>query len=162
MLLMNNDLQYRIAVQTDLPRIVALLKQNELPVADLVNIPVDFIIATGPNEELAGCIGLERFGADGLLRSFAVDASLRSKTIGNNLFNRLLALCRQTGVHHLHLLTTTAEQYFLKRGFVTASRTDAPAIITSTAEFTSLCPASSVYMALKQLPNPAAEPSIAG
>ncbi|MCI0517368.1 MAG: hypothetical protein L0Y45_06000 [Woeseiaceae bacterium] len=50
------------------------------------------------------------------------------------------------GVRQLWLLTTGAEHYFEKLGFLAASRALAPPEIRQTTEFTSLCPDSAVLM----------------
>ena len=57
---------------------------------------------------------------------------------------RLLAQSR--GVQELCLLTTTAEHFFERLGYQRAEREAAPASIRGTSEFTTLCPASAVFM----------------
>lgn len=141
---MQERTSYSLAGPAGLPDIKTLLLKSELPIDD-VDEKISFIAAHAKGS-LVGCIGLERHGKHGLLRSFAVENSHRSTGIGNELLSRLLDFCRQSGIEQLHLLTTTADQYFLKKGFLMSDREKAPASIKSTAEFSSLCPASSVYM----------------
>ena len=50
------------------------------------------------------------------------------------------------GAAHLHLLTTTAERFFTRHGFVVADRASAPPAIRQTREFADLCPASAAYL----------------
>jgi amino-acid N-acetyltransferase len=140
------NITYRMADKAELPVIAGLLTKNNLPASDITDIPVDFIIATGDNNEVIGSIALERFEEDGLLRSFAVDKAYRAQKIGSYLFDQLIAYSIQSGITNLHLLTTTAEKYFAAKGFAVHSREEAPASIKSTTEFSQLCPSSSTYM----------------
>ena len=43
-------------------------------------------------------------------------------------------------------LATTAEPFFIRRGFVAADREAAPEAIRRTGEFTDICPASAAYL----------------
>ncbi|MBL7723389.1 MAG: GNAT family N-acetyltransferase [Chitinophagaceae bacterium] len=107
---------------------------------------ISFLLAINNKSEVIGCIGVEQYLADGLLRSFAVDEKYRSRKVGINLFRRLISYSRQSGIEIMHLLTTTAEKYFTANGFVVAERSAAPATMKDTTEFSSLCPSSSTYM----------------
>ncbi len=142
------EFSFRLADRNDEETISALLEKSELPVEDLGS-KITFFVGLDSTGSLAGCIGLEKYGKEGLLRSMAVDGKYRSKGLGSQLLDSLLYHCRGAGVSTLHLLTTTADQYFLKKGFRLADRAAAPASIRATTEFSSLCPASSVYMTLK-------------
>lgn len=146
----NKNLQHRIAEKQDLARITALLLSCELPVSDLQTSNITFIISTD-NENLIGCIGIEPYGHNGLLRSFAVDSNYRKNGIGGQLLDKILAFCKQTGISNLHLLTTTAEKYFEAKGFIATFRDKAPSAIKNSAEFSSICPSTSTYMNLKNM-----------
>ncbi|MBS1653339.1 MAG: GNAT family N-acetyltransferase [Bacteroidetes bacterium] len=146
---MQSTISYRQAIESDLDKIVELLEKLSLPTTDLKASAVDFIIAESETGELAGCIGLEQYGAEGLLRSLAVEPGYRNLGIANELLTRLYALSKEKGVTKLHLLTTTADSYFKARRFTVSERAGAPGSILSTAEFSSLCPSSSVYMTYK-------------
>lgn len=140
---------YTLYTNSDLDDISSLLKENKLPYEDIRTSEVRFIIARN-EEQLVGCIGLEDFRTDGLLRSFAVTQSLQNKGYGKALFNKLIEYSARNGIKTLHLLTNTAKDYFLKKGFSVTSRDNVPNVILSTMEFKSLCPSSSTYM-VKQL-----------
>ncbi len=129
-----------------MPEILSLLKENKLPFSDIEPGKIDFIVAIDAANKIIGCIGVEPFDTEGLLRSFAVSPACRNHQIGGELFNRLLSHAAQSGIQSLHLLTTTAEEYFKRRGFMTTERTQAPGAISTTSEFSSLCPSSSAYM----------------
>ncbi|MBL7743512.1 MAG: GNAT family N-acetyltransferase [Chitinophagaceae bacterium] len=143
---MITSITYRKAELQDLPRIKELLLKSYLPASDLGESAIDFIIAETGDNNVAGCIGVERYCVDGLLRSFAVDKLLRSKHIGSRLLNDLLSNSREKNIQQLHLLTTTAEKYFERAGFIAVARSEAPHSIRSTTEFSSLCPSSSAYI----------------
>jgi len=147
-----SNIAYRLNTERDLEPIVSLLKKADLPVADITRSKIDFIVALD-NNALAGVIGLEHYGTNGLLRSMAIDAVYRNNGIGAELLQRLLSYAKQLGINDLHLLTTTAEKYFASKGFVTSTRSYAPDVIQNTEEFSSICPSSSAYMILKDLNN---------
>ena len=140
-------MQFTRAKQEYLSSITRLLQKNGLPADDLLTSSVQLLLAVD-NKQLAGCIGLEYFGTQGLLRSFAVAESYRNKGIGTQLWEKIAEFCKQLGVQKLHLLTTTAEDYFLKKGFQKADRAQAPNTIKNTYEFTTACPASAAYLVL--------------
>lgn len=148
---MPSEIQYRTGTEKDLTEIVALLRKNGLPSSDVLPGKIDFIVATSAEGAIIGCIGIEQLGADGLLRSFAVEENYRDKNIGTHLVDRLLSLSHQSGIQTIHLLTTTAEKYFTRKGFTVSDREFAPAAIQATTEFSSLCPASSAYMVLNDI-----------
>jgi amino-acid N-acetyltransferase len=144
---------YTFADKIDLENIANILKKNDLPFSDLQESPVDFILAK-KKLDIYGCIGLEKYGTEGLLRSFVIDPEYRKKGIGKTLYNHMLAYAVQNKIKTLHLLTTTAKDYFLNTGFSVKDRSIAPKIIQDTVEFKSLCPASSTYMALEMYSKP--------
>jgi amino-acid N-acetyltransferase len=66
--------------------------------------------------------------------------------LGRSTLSAFEAAAQAEGVQRLHLLTTTAEKFFAANGYMRTERTHAPTEIASSAEFTSLCPASAAYM----------------
>jgi len=81
-----------------------------------------------------------------LLRSLAVASDTRSEGLGTALLTQLEEHARSIGITQLYLLTETAEQYFLNKGFNRISRETASENIKTTKEFSDLCPASAVLM----------------
>jgi amino-acid N-acetyltransferase len=134
----------------DMAVVIRLLEINQLPFSDINAGVVTFMVAKKDNT-LIGCIGLERHGDHGLLRSFAVVDGFRNQGIGRVLYNGILKYALQFHIKSLHLLTNTAAEYFTKQGFVISDRKNAPYEITETDEFKKLCPASSTYMVLKTI-----------
>jgi amino-acid N-acetyltransferase len=121
-----------------------LLEASQLPVSDLT----DRIRMVGVWAEarLVGVIGLEAYGDVGLLRSLAVDPTVRGTGLGGRLVETLEASAAREGITTLYLLTTTAEAFFQKRGYTCLPREAAPAAIRATSEFSTICPGSSAFM----------------
>lgn len=143
--ILNSAMEYKTAELKDLNQVQKLLRDNRLPFEDLVTSQVHLVVAL-VNGHIVGCVGIEKYNQDGLLRSFAVDEKFQKQGIGNELLKRLLNEVRRENIRVLHLLTTTAENYFTKKGFVKKDRTEAPKVIKETREFSTLCPSSSIYM----------------
>ncbi len=103
-------------------------------------------LAQGPATAPEGVVGLECFGPVGLIRSLAVSSGARGRGLGRALVSAIEADARAAGVAELYLLTTTAEGFFSKLGYVRIARDDAPLAIASTTQFSALCPSSAVVM----------------
>ena len=72
---------------------------------------------------LVGCVGLERHGDLGLLRSAAVLPQYQGQWIGGRLIRELLRRAADEGITEVALLTMTAKDYFeTKVGFKEAKR----------------------------------------
>ncbi len=135
------------AQRSDIGEIEGLLKGSDLPVQGATAHLHHFFVARD-GRSLAGVIGLEQYGEEGLLRSLAVSESCRSKGIGNALYLRLLDEARSLGIRRLVLLTTTAEAYFSARGFRKVDRGTITGALRHSAEFTGACPESASCMEL--------------
>lgn len=129
----------------DLGYVERLLAENELPNADVRSKPGCFYVGRA-DEEPIGVGGLERYGAEGLVRSLVVEESHRNRGWGTALCDALEAEAEAAGVETLYLLTTTAAEFFADRGFEVIERTDAPPSIRGTDEFEELCPESATCM----------------
>lgn len=125
--------------------IETLLKENKLPFEDLVSSKVEFLTLFS-GTKLKGCIGIEKFDKNALLRSFAVDDNFKNQGIGNSLLHKLVLKCKDNGIEKLHLLTTTATAYFAKKGFIISDKKTVPKSIVNSKEFSEICPASAIYM----------------
>jgi amino-acid N-acetyltransferase len=140
-----------ISAKPDLDVAVALLASAKLPTEDLTDQHCEHFFYIGLGAAPSGLVGLELFGEVALLRSLVVAEARRNSGDGSRLLSHAEAHARAQGVHRLYLLTTTAEDFFGKRGFARAPREAAPPAIRFTREFSGICPASSAFMA-KQLP----------
>jgi amino-acid N-acetyltransferase len=58
----------------------------------------------------------------------------------------LEAFAKSEGVGRLHLLTDSAVLFFAAQGYQARDRSLAPASISATAQFKTLCPASATYL----------------
>lgn len=126
--------------------VLRLLEQNNLPSNDLSELDLSHFYGCSVKGESQGIIGLEVFGTDGLLRSFAVSENAQGKGCGAALLSELEQYSRKIGIENLYLLTNTAERYFLNKGYTAIPRELASEAIQSTKEFSSLCPASATLM----------------
>ena len=128
----------------------ALLEAAGLPFGDLTDAHCEHFFFWGPPDAPTGLVGLELFGNVALLRSLVVSPETRSSGMGSALVRYAENHALSQGVRTLFLLTTTAEGFFARLGYLHATRDAAPAAIRSTREFAGLCPASSAFMS-KQL-----------
>ncbi len=126
-------------------KILSLLQASALPFSDILWENTHFWTAHR-GAEMLGCIGLEKYGNKGLLRSFAVEPGSRNKGIGGKLLQQLLEAAPGLELQEIYLLTTTAEAYFSQKGFSPINRADTPDAIKLTSEFSSVCPSSAVVM----------------
>jgi len=129
---------------------VALLQAQGLPVSDIIDEHLEHFFFTGSDGSPTGLVGVEIYGTDALLRSLVVAENARTQGIGSALVLHAEDYATSRRVSAMYLLTTTAERFFERRNYRRIDRTQAPPAIQSTAEFASLCPASSAFM-MKQL-----------
>lgn len=120
----------------DLPEVLTLLTQVNLPHAGVAEHFNNFFIARTSAGELIGCIGQERYGKVALLRSLAVTPTQQTRGIGRALMLELLAEARAQGVQDLVLLTTTAADFFQHHfGFAPVPRTQYDATLAASPEW---------------------------
>lgn len=126
--------------------LLQLLESASLPTSDLGEADMnDFLYAGSPHAPI-GIVGVQLFGADALLRSLVVNEEHRTRGLGQALVECAEVHARERAATTIYLLTTTAEAFFLARGYSVASRDSAPAAIRATPEFAGLCPASSAFL----------------
>lgn len=138
-------IQPELTQRKDLSAVTAFLQANNLPVLDLAEENVE-IYTKYIQEELVATIGLEKYGDKALLRSLAVKEEFRNLNLAHTMITGLFDLCYSEGITDVYLLTTTADKYFRRKGFVPIEREQVPATIRQTREFTSICPSSAVVM----------------
>lgn len=124
----------------------SLLAEAGLPVSDLSSTPGLHLMGLREGGRLVAVIGVEAHGSVGLLRSLAVTPGRRRSGLGLRLVADAEAWSAGHGIGTLYLLTATAASYFARLGYEATSRSDAPAAIAATAQFSGLCPASSTLM----------------
>jgi len=137
----------RGASAEDLPGIMQLLRDSDLPAEDLATSRPLLLVAVA-GAEIVGCIGLEVHGTAALLRSLVVAPSWRGRGLSRDLVRMLLERASSADVGEVFLLTTTAASLFVRHGFASVPRDSAPAAIRQTREFASICPSSAAFMRL--------------
>jgi len=140
-----------LASPLDEPWIRQLLILCELPHEDIIPEHIPHFWVIKEKGEILGTVGLEILGHLALLRSLAVDPRFRKRGFASELTKKAEEYAASLKIEKLYLLTMTAEIFFRKRGYQKIERISAPSEIQGTAEFQSLCPASSVCM-VKPLP----------
>jgi amino-acid N-acetyltransferase len=106
----------------DLKAVKDLLERVELPFEGVEENFGGFLAARD-GDRVVGCIGLERYGERGLLRSLAVAPERQGEGTGAALTARLLEDAARDGVREVVLLTTTASEFFAHRfGFEAVER----------------------------------------
>lgn len=133
------------ALPSDAPAIRRLLEQNGLPLEGWSDhLHTTLVIRRG--DEVVACAALEVYADGALLRSVAVDASARGQGLGQRITLAALDMADTRQAAAVYLLTTTAEHFFLRFGFVVLARDEVPTSVRGSVEFTSACPASAIVM----------------
>ena len=141
------DVRITPARQSDLDSIKALLVDNDLPTAGVDEHWKTFVVAHD-GERIVGCGGSEPYSVAALIRSIAVAAEYRGRGIGRLLVRQLLDRLASRGIREFYLLTTTAPDYFKKRGFKKCDRDEIPPQLLASQEFQDGCCSSAVCMRL--------------
>ena len=147
----------RRATPEEWPIVETLLTGAKLPLSGARDHFDDFILAT--TDRIIGCIGLERYGEAGLLRSLVVASPYRGKGTGRELVEACLDHARASGVTTVVLLTETAEQFFQNLGFARVDRGEVPKSVHASAEFQGACPSSAVAMQRRLVPGSPHQPT---
>lgn len=140
----------RPATPADATSVRALLRDASLPTAGVPDDLAAFLVAEltdgAGTRRLVGAVGLELYGGAALLRSAVVDPALRGARIGEALVHAVLDFAKAQGVVDLVLLTTTAQDWFPRFGFVRIARDEVPAALHASEELRGACPASAIVM----------------
>jgi amino-acid N-acetyltransferase len=131
----------------DLPQVMELLEDGGLP-PDGLEDHLPTLLVARLQGRVVGSAALELYGAAALLRSVAVRRDLRGTGLGSRLTESALRLSRELGATEAYLLTETADLFFPRFGFRSIPRSQVPASVRSSVEFTSACPAGARAMAL--------------
>jgi amino-acid N-acetyltransferase len=131
---------------SDLPDVVRLLRDAGLPHADLTPEHLAHFLVLRAGDAIVGVVGMEVRDDAGLLRSLAVAADQRGGGGAARLVDALEGQARDSGIRTLYLLTTTAEGFFARRGYVSTDREAVPHAILATEEFRSICPSTAACM----------------
>jgi amino-acid N-acetyltransferase len=138
------------AKATDIANIKLILQANELPVQGVDDHWRTFLVARD-GDKIVACGGAETYPIAALIRSIAVLPDYRRHGLGRRLVRQLLDRLSARGLREFYLLTTTAEDYFRKRGFKTIEREEVNPQLLASREFQDACPASAICMRLVML-----------
>lgn len=130
----------------DLRGALDLLGRSELTDQDVSEGWGHYFVVREDDGRVVGVAGLELHGEDGLLRSVAVDADYRGQGLAAALVEAVLQRAARVGLRSVYLLTTTARDYFARRGFSDCPRAEAPAAIRESWEWKSGCPSTAAFM----------------
>jgi N-acetylglutamate synthase-like GNAT family acetyltransferase len=135
------------------PALIAALDDAGLVTADLAETAAagaSFFRFAQADGTTVGYGGIEAVGEAGdpigLLRSIVVLPAWRGRGLGQAITTALIARAAQSGISTLYLLTTTADGFFARLGFVPVDRSAAPPPVARSNQFRALCPASAVLM----------------
>src|SRR5262249_20140723 len=118
-----------------------------------------FLVARNDFGKLVGCVGLERHGELGLLRSAAVLPDFQCRRLGVKVVSEVLKRAASDDVTEVALLTTTAKDFFEKKfDFNEASRAHYMERLQNSPEWNLPRCSSATFMILKQKPNTAPVP----
>ena len=148
--MLDHEIAITPARDTDVAQIKALLESSDLPVAGVDDHWRTFVVAKD-GTRLVGCGGAEAYQVAALIRSIAVDPEYRSHGLGRKIVRQLLDRLSSHGLREFYLLTTTAEEYFKKRGFKTIDRDEVHPQLLSSREFQDACPSTATCMRLVML-----------
>ena len=139
------DVHITRASEADGTSILQLLRDSGLPIDGLVDHLNTALVARN-GAVIVGCAAVEIYPDGALLRSVAVAPTARGHGVGERLTEAAVSLARSLRIPAVYLLTTTAESYFPRFGFVQTTRDLVPTGVQQSVEFRSACPASAVVM----------------
>ena len=132
-----------------LPEITSLLLESGLPTDDLPEQDLSLFRIEVPIERLGAVGGLERCADFALMRSVATAPAMRGRGFAGKIVEELERLAAEKGFRNLYLLTETAERFFESKGYSAVDRSDVPAAIRESRQYSSLCPNSATVMCKK-------------
>ena len=138
-------MQVERAGSLDLAAIERLLLASDLPLDGARDAFATGLVAR-EGGEVVGAAAIEPYGQAGLLRSVAVEQTLRGTGIGRTLVDSSETFARELGIDELYLLTETAEAWFKRRGYLAIEREVVPEPVRGSIEFTTACSSTAVVM----------------
>ena len=145
---LTRTISIRTASEEDLSIIQTILKTQHLGYDDIGLHINNFLVAV-VDGRIAGTIGMEYYGTTGLLRSAAVASDFQNQGIGEKLVSAIEASAMEHGVREIVLLTTTAETYFVRKGFVRITRGEISGEVLGSSQFAGACPSTAASMRKK-------------
>jgi amino-acid N-acetyltransferase len=136
--------EIQVATADELPEVEQLLAAAALTREGLAECARggQLLVARADDGCLMGCVALELFESDALVRSLAVTAGAGGHGLGSALLARAVDKARAAGARGAWLLTETGGPFFAARGWEAADRAAAPPDVAGSVEFISACPSS--------------------
>jgi len=125
-------------IAPDAPELRSALEAAELPTDDLTDAGRRFFRFDASGEAVAYG-GYELHGDHALLRSVVVLPEQRGRGFGTMATEEVLRRASAAGARDAYLLTTTAEAFFQRAGFVSIDRSEVPQAILETRQAASIC-----------------------
>jgi amino-acid N-acetyltransferase len=97
-------------------------------------------------DEVIATVAVEYDYNNALLRSLSVSEEKRKTGMGAELVSFIEDYVKKQGVQNVFLLTTTAADFFSKRGYKIIERSNVPDFIQNTTEYSVICASSSTLM----------------
>jgi amino-acid N-acetyltransferase len=139
-------IRLRKSISEDNIAIRSLLQTTKLPTESLDKDVTTFYVAE-ENNQLVGIAGYEFYGDDALLRSVAVRPGIQHQGLGSQIVDCMLDEARKQNIRSVVLLTETARDFFLKKGFTVVERTSIDnEAMKKSSEFVYACPKSAICM----------------
>ena len=132
------------ASQNSFSAAIELLKQNDLPTEDIT--PGTQLFVVEEDDEVIATVAVEYDYNDALLRSLSVSEAKRGAGVGAELVSFIEDYVGRQGVENIYLLTTSAADFFSKRGYQLIDRDNVPEFIRKTKEYSVICASSSTLM----------------
>lgn len=151
---MGKDRPFRRPGAEDFAALTALLSDSGLPTGDLTLASLAHFRIVRADDRIIAVAGLTTLGHVGLLRSVAVAPAHRGQGLASRLVEALEEEAVRLGLNTLYLLTSSAEDFFARRGYVPVARERAPSAVRDSAEFKRLCPATALCMRKSLAPGP--------
>lgn len=143
------ELRIESAAAEDLPFVLALVEECGLPAEGVGEHFARFFVARLGGKRI-GCVGMEVYGDDVLLRSLAVARQARNAGVGETLLSRAIEEARNAGGRTAWGLTTFGKKGLFDRfGFRVVPRSGAPPALAPSSQFRGVCPESAVLIALE-------------
>jgi phosphinothricin acetyltransferase len=130
----------------DLPAILDLIRSVNLP-PNGIEDSLEYFWVAREGEQTVGTIGLEVYANLALLRSVAVSPKRQCTGLGRVLTDMALSYLTTRQFQTVYLLTTTAESFFARYGFLSIPRSEVPTSVQDSVEFQSACPDTATCMA---------------
>ncbi len=144
---MAGEVRIERAAPGDLRFVLSLVAESGLPVEG-VRAHFDRFLVAWIGGRRVGCVGMEVYGEDVLLRSLAVARRDRRAGVGAALLARAIEESRNAGGRTAWGLTTFGKKGLFERfGFRVVPRPGAPPRLARSSQFQGVCPESAVLIA---------------